>query len=148
MSGKMKHFKNISVVSGDIEIDINMSRFERQFQRAQYELDTMVMQSMKPYMPFNTGTFYNLTKQRSDAVAGTGQVIAAAPPYGRFLYMGKVMVDPATQSPWARKGAKKVTIDRSLTYSNPKATPFWFDTAKQKHGDEWIKKVKKTAGGG
>ena len=67
---------------------------------------------------------------------------------GRFLYEGKVMVDPVTGSPWAREGAKKVVTERSLTYSNPKATPHWFDTAKDAHGKTWVKGVKQIAGGG
>ena len=68
--------------------------------------------------------------------------------WGRFLYEGKVMVDPVTGSPWARKGAKKVVTERPLTYSNPKATPHWFDTAKDAHGIAWVKGVKQIAGGG
>ena len=58
------------------------------------------------------------------------------------------MVDPETGSPWARPGAKKVVTDRDLKYSNPKATPHWFDTAKENHGDSWVRAVKKIAGGG
>ena len=84
----------------------------------------------------------------SAAIAGSGNVIAAAPPFGRFLYEGKVMVDTNTGSPWARPGAKKVVTDRDLKYSNPKATPHWFDTAKENHGDSWVRAVKKIAGGG
>jgi hypothetical protein len=63
-------------------------------------------------------------------------------------YEGKVMVDPITGSPWARKGAKKVVTDRMLTYSNPQATPHWFDTAKERHGKQWVDETKRIAGGG
>lgn len=132
----------------NIEMRINLSRFEKQFEDAQYALDSMVMESMKPYMPQQTGTFKNITSAMSAALAGSGTVVAAAPPMGRFLYEGKVMVDPVTGSPWARAGAKKIVTDRDLTYSNPKATPHWFDTAKEKHGKSWIREVKKIAGGG
>lgn len=132
----------------DIEMRINLSRFEKQFEDAQYALDSMVMESMKPYMPQQTGTFKNITSAMSAALAGSGKVVAAAPPMGRFLYEGKVMVDPVTGSPWARAGAKKIVTDRDLKYGNPKATPHWFDTAKEKHGKSWIREVKKIAGGG
>ena len=87
-------------------------------------------------------------RMRSAALQGTGKVVAGAPPQGRFLYEGKVMIDPVTGSPWARKGAKKVVTERPLTYSNPKATPHWFDTAKEAHGKAWVKGVKRIAGGG
>ena len=131
-----------------IELDVDLSRFEKQYEDAQFVLDSMVMTSMKPYMPLRTGVFRNVTEAMSAAIAGSGTVIAAAPPFGRFLYEGKVMVDPETNSPWARPGAKKVVTDRDLKYSNPKATPHWFDTAKDKHGKSWIKAVKNIAGGG
>ena len=131
-----------------IELDVDLSRFEKQYGKAQYTLDSMVMTSMEPYMPHQTGTFINVTKAMSAAIAGSGTVYAAAPPFGRFLYEGKVMVDPETNSPWARPGAKKVVTDRDLKYSNPKATPHWFDTAKENHGESWVREVKKIAGGG
>ena len=132
----------------NVEMRINLSRFERQYEDAQFALDNMVMTSMQPYMPHRTGTFINVTKAMSAAIAGSGTVVAAAPPMGRFLYEGKVMVDPETNSPWARPGAKKVVTDRELKYSNPKATPHWFDTAKENHGKSWVREVKKIAGGG
>ena len=148
MASKTFHFPGFSIVSGDIKADVSLSRFEKQFQDAQYWLDGQVMNDMVPYMPHRDGIFVNLTRMRSAALQGTGKVVAGAPPQGRFLYEGKVMVDPVTGSPWARKGAKKVVTERPLTYSNPKATPHWFDTAKDAHGKEWVKGVKKIAGGG
>lgn len=135
----------------DGKMTLDLSRFEKQFQKAQFELDSVVMTDMKPYMPMQTGTFINVTSAMSASLAGSGIVVAAAPPMGRFLYEGKVMVDPETNSPWARKGAKKVVTDRYLKYNknaHPKATDHWFEEAKKKHGEEWVAKVKKIAGGG
>lgn len=148
MASKIFHFPGFSIVSGDIKVDVSLNRFEKQFQEAQFWLDGQVMNDMVPYMPHRDGTFVNLTRIRSAALQGTGKVVAGAPPQGRFLYEGKVMVDPVTGSPWARKGAKKVVTERPLTYSNPKATPHWFDTAKDAHGKSWVKGVKRIAGGG
>lgn len=148
MAKRTFHFPSFSLVEGDIKVDISLNRFEERFQRAQYYLDGQVMNDMVPYMPHRDGTLVNLTRMQSAALQGAGKVIAAAPPTGRFLYEGKVMVDPVTGSPWARKGAKKVVTERPLTYSNPKATPHWFDTAKDAHGKSWVKGVKRIAGGG
>lgn len=133
-----------------IEVDIDLSRFDKQYGKAQWELDNMVMTSMTKYMPHRTGTFINVTKALSSAIAGSGTVIAGAPPYGRFLYEGKVMVDEVTRSPWARKGAKKVVIDKNLNYDkshNPDATDHWFEKAKENHLKTWVKKTKEVAGG-
>ena len=148
MASKTFHFPGFSIVSGDIKADVSLNRFEKQFQGAQFWLDGQVMNDMVPYMPHRVGTLVNLTRMQSVALQASGKVIAAAPPAGRFLYEGKVMVDPVTGSPWARKGAKKVVTERPLTYSNPKATPHWFDTAKDTHGQSWVRGVKKIAGGG
>ena len=130
---------------------INLSRFEKQFEDAQFAFDSAVMKDMKPYMPQQTGTFINITSAQSASLAGSGTVVAAAAPMGRFLYEGKVMVDPETGSPWARPGAKKIVTDKDLEYDkshNPKVTDHWFDTAKKNHGKSWVKAVKKIAGGG
>lgn len=148
MASKTFHFPGFSLVQGDITVDVSLNRFEKQFQEAQYYLDSQIMNDMVPYMPHRDGNFVNVTRLQSAALAGSGKVVAAAPPMGRFLYEGKVMVDPVTGSPWARKGAKKVVTERPLTYGNPKATPYWFDTAKDAHGKSWVKGVKRIAGGG
>ena len=148
MASKTFHFPGFSLVQGDITVDVSLNRFEKQFQEAQYYLDSQIMNDMVPYMPHRDGNFVNVTRLQSAALAGSGKVVAAAPPMGRFLYEGKVMVDPVTGSPWARKGAKKVVTERPLTYGNPKVTPYWFDTAKDAHGKSWVKGVKRIAGGG
>jgi hypothetical protein len=148
MASKTFHFPGFSLVQGDIKVDVSLNRFEKQFQEAQYYLDSQIMNDMVPYIKTRDGNFVNVTRLQSAALAGSGKVVAAAPPMGRFLYEGKVMVDPVTGSPWARKGAKKVVTERPLTYSNPKATPHWFDTAKDAHGKAWVKGVKRIAGGG
>lgn len=141
------HFDKYSIVDGNVKVTIDLSRFKKQFRAAQWWLDTQIMHDMLPYMPMQTGTLIQTTSAMSRAIAGTGKVVAAAPPYGRFQYMGKVMVDEKTRSPWAREDAKKVVTDRDLTYSNPKATPEWFETAKENDGKAWVKGVKKIAGG-
>lgn len=132
-------------------MEIDLSRFEGQYSKAQYALDSMVMTSMVPYMPMDTGTFINVTRGMSAAIAGSGKVVAAAPPMGRFLYEGKVMVGERTRSAFAAKGERKEVIEKHLNYSrhaHPNVTDHWFDTSKKNHGDVWIKKTKKLAGGG
>lgn len=160
MAHKIHHFPEISVVSGDIRVNIKLDRFSEQFNRAQFELDSDVMTSMVRFMPMRDGQFINLTRAESAAIAGTGEVVAAVPPSGRFLYEGKTMVDEKTGSPWAKKDARKVLVSQykgktnakeNLQYSrhkNPNAQSHWFDAAKKADGEKWIAKVKKTAGGG
>ena len=141
----------------DVELNIDLGRFQGQYSRAQYRLDSMVMTSMIPLMPMQSGTFINVTKGMSAAIAGSGKVVAAAPPMGRFLYEGKGMVDVETGSPYARRGAKKVLVSQyggmtaakeDLSYGRPGAESHWFEGAKKRHKAEWIRAVKSAAGGG
>ena len=160
MESKTTHFKGFSVVDGDIKIKLNLTRFDKQFQRAQYQLDGNVMNSMVPFMPMVTGDFVDVTRAASAAVQGSGKVYAAYGPAGHFLYRGKTMVSAVTGSTWATKGTKKVLVRQyggktkakeDLQYTktaHPKAQAKWFDAAKKADGKSWIKQAKKTAGGG
>lgn len=138
----MANIPDIDVKDDGVHIHIDTSIYDGRIKDAQYWLDSQIMTDMVPIMPRQTGTFINVTRAQSAALAGTGKVVAAAPPMGRFLYEGKVMIDPETGSPWARPGAKKIVTDRPLKYSNPSAVPRWFDAAKETHLQEWIDGVK------
>lgn len=151
--------------SGDLTLDANidLGRVEENIQKAQFFLDAQVMTDMVPYMPMQTGNFIARTRAMSAAIAGSGKVVAAAPPMGRYLYMGKAMVDSETGKGPAkievspgeyilrfRKGAKLIATDRDLEFSkaaNPKVQKKWFDAAKRDHGKAWVKQAKKIAGG-
>lgn len=147
-----------------VTFELDLSRFEKQFQQAQFALDSTVMTDMIPYMPMQTGTFMNVTKAMSASLAGSGTVVAGAPPMGRFLYEGKKMVDSTTgRGPfnvakkgevpvWRyHKGAKLEATNEPLSYSknaHPQVTDHWFDAAKAKHVNEWVNMTKRIAGGG
>ena len=143
-----------------ITMDIDLSRFERQYGQAQYLLDSQIMTDMIPFMPMVTHTFINVTRGMSAAIAGSGHVFAAAPPFGRFLYEGNGMVDPVTGSPYARPGSKKVLVSQysgktaakeRLEYSknaHPNAQSHWFEASKRENGSRWVKQTKRIAGGG
>lgn len=135
----------------EINMSIDLKRFEKQYSDAQYQLDNTVMQSMEKFMPMESGTFIQVTKGMSHAIAGSGKIYAAAPPFGRFLYNGVVMVGERSRSALAKRGEKKVVTSKALDYSrakNPDVQSHWFKAAKKEHGKEWVAKVKETAGGG
>ena len=159
---KYKYEYKDGAIEGVMEIDLK--RVEHNIRFSQYGLDSMIMTDMIPYMPMDTGQFINVTQAMSQAIAGSGTVVAAAPPFGRYLYEGKVMVDSVTgKGPMKipdghgayvlrfRKGAKLKATDRPLKYSksaNPDAQDHWFDAAKKQNLSKWVKKTKKMAGGG
>jgi hypothetical protein len=127
-----------------IDMKVDFNRMETKAEKTQYLLDSRVMEDMIPYMPMRDGLFIATTRAMSQAIAGSGRVVAGAPPFGKFLYEGRIMIDPLTGSPWARRGAKKILTRRHLKYSkgaHPQAQRRWFDVAKKKHLEEWIELV-------
>lgn len=136
------HFPSISYVDGGLRIQIDLKPYEQRFTETQQWLGDRVLEDCRAVMPLLTGGM----QQRSYVRYGGREVVFPGP-YSRFQYGGKVMVDPDTGSPWARKGVKKVLTDRPLTYSNPEATDHWFDTAKARNGEYWINGVKERIGG-
>lgn len=153
---KIVHTPNITFVRPNVRVKIDLSKYGARLKKAQRELDTAVMNSMLPFMPLNTGDFQRRTRAESTAMAGSGKVVAAAAPFGRYLYFGKVMVDSRTGKGPAlipnvgfrfRKGAKLVATSRPLTYSNPQARSEWFEVAKQRNLRAWQKVVGDTVKG-
>lgn len=136
-----KHFKDFSVEKMNVKIKLDMSGLDEAIQRAQYALDGAIMHSMIPFMPKVSGNFIERTVAKSASVQGTGIVYAGVGPEGRFLYEGKVMVDPVTGSTCARPGAKKIVTERELNYNklaNPDVQKEWFIPAKKKDLKSWI----------
>lgn len=142
------------------EVNLTVEGLNADLRKAQYWLDNQVMTDMIPYMPMDTGTLIQNTVSRSRALAGSGLVCAAAPPYGRYLYEGKVMVDSETGKGARRivlatgeviyrhrKGARLVPTGRDLTFQRPGAEAHWFEAARRDHFDEWVEGVRKILGG-
>ena len=117
--------------------------------------DRYLIGEFEPYVPMETGMLKNSAMLAT--TIGSGEIIYHTP-YSRYLYYGKVMVDPVTrragfETPdgWkSRRGVTKVLLsdlglpDRDLEYSeavNPKAGSFWDRRAEVDRYDEWKKFV-------
>lgn len=85
------------------------------------------------YMPYRTGTLATKSKR----MIGPNQIEVMGP-YARYMYYGKVMVDPKTgaagfqdkNGEWkSRRGVNKVESGRPINYDttkgHPLAGPFW-----------------------
>jgi len=126
----------------NVRVEVDLTSYASRFEEAQQWLGERVLQDCLSKVPIKSGSL----RQRSTVNDG-GHSVEFPGPYARFLYEGKVMVDPETGSPWARKGAKKVSTDRLLNYSDSGATDHWFEATKSEYGQQWMEDLKRKIGG-
>ena len=103
--------------------------------RAENVLAQQVMKDTTPFVPALTGAMTLMTRVMGNEVVYPG-------PYARFLYYGKVMVDPTTGSTYAPKGGTKVVTDRNLVFNttmHPQAQSHWFEASKAQNMEKWVR---------
>ncbi len=117
----------------DIEVNIPADVLAEPASRAEHILAIQAAKDTTPYVPALTGSLSNRTKVQGGTIIYPG-------PYARYLYFGKLMVDPETGSPWASKGATKKLTDRDLVFNqtmHPMAQDHWFEASKAVNMDKW-----------
>ena len=103
--------------------------------RAESVLAQQVMKDTATFVPALTGSLTQRTRVVGNKVIYPG-------PYARFLYYGKVMVDPQTGSTFAPKGGTKVLTNRDLVFSkamHPQAQSHWFEASKAQNMEKWVR---------
>lgn len=107
--------------------------------KAEHVLAVQVEKDTVPFVPALTGSLTERTRVVGNAIIYPG-------PYARFLYNGKVMVDPNTGSTYAPKGGTKVLTDRNLVFTktmHPQAQSHWFEASKAQNLDKWLRVAEK-----
>lgn len=107
--------------------------------KAAHTVALQVKKNTSPFVPALTGSLDARTRVEKDKIIYPG-------PYARFLYEGKLMVDPNTGSPWAQKGTTKMLTSRDLVFSramHANAQSHWFEASKAQNLDKWIETAKK-----
>lgn len=107
--------------------------------RAESIVGQQVIKDTAPFVPALTGSLTIRTRLDGNKIIYPG-------PYARFLYYGKVMVDPQTGSTFAPKGGTKVLTNRDLVFSkamHPQAQSHWFEASKAQNLDKWIRVAEK-----
>ena len=123
-----------------VHTDLNLgSVIERKCTKAEHIVAWQVKKDTEPFVPMLTGSLKNRTTVE-------GNQIIYPPPYSRFLYYGKVMVDPNTGSTYAPKGGTKVVTDRDLVFTtdfHPQAQSHWFEASKAQNEEKWLRVAQK-----
>lgn len=107
--------------------------------KAEHILAIQVQKDTEPFVPALTKSFANRTQVVENKVIYPG-------PYARFLYYGKLMIDPATGSAWAPKGATKSVTGTNLRFSkvpHSQAQAHWCEASKAQNLEKWLGIAKK-----
>lgn len=107
--------------------------------RAEHVVAEQIRKDTAPYVPFRNNVLNRDTKV-------VGNMVIYPGPYARFLYYGKVMVDPDTGSTYARAEQRKVVTDRNLVFTtdfHPDAQAFWFEASKAQNMEKWLDVARK-----
>lgn len=108
--------------------------------KAEHVVAIQVKKDTAPFVPASQN------KILSENTRVDGGYIIYPGPYARYLYYGKLMVDPDTGSAWAKKGVTKVTTDKNLVFNqavNPQAQSHWFEVSKSQNLEKWVRVAKK-----
>ena len=103
--------------------------------KAQHAVAIQAQKDTSPYVPALTGSLDQ--RPRVD-----GNQIIYQGPYARYLYYGKLMVDPTTGSSYAPKGGTKVLTDKNLVFNkamHSQAQDHWFEASKSENMDKWLR---------
>lgn len=109
-----------------IELKAGFSqKMENRLEEMQKAVDNEILDRCAKYIPFRDGTLDRMGKMATKI--GSGRIVYPGP-YARFLYHGKVMIGERSNSPWAKKGERKILTNRDLTYNGaPVRGAKWFD---------------------
>ena len=128
---------------GSVKFRLDTNRMDKRFQRAQAYLDNRVLMDSNSFAPKASNTL------RANGIRNTrlgSGLVCWYTPYAHYQYEGRSMVGKYSKRAWANKGEPKVYNGKHLTYSQPGARARWFDVAKRKYMNSWLKGVKKIIG--
>lgn len=112
-----------------------MKKLRQAGPRAEHAVAVQIESDTEPFVPALTKSLVD----RTQVVDGT---VIYPGPYARFLYNGKLMIDPDTGSAWAPKGATKVVTEKDLdikTDVHSQAQSHWFEASKAQNMEKWTR---------
>lgn len=129
-----------STVFSNIDITIDVSKYDSLFDKAQKVLINQIKADSEPYVPAK-----DLVLSNSAHIENDNTELVYSTPYARYQYAGYVMTDENGRT-FVGKGEKKpIVTNRELVYSkdvHPQATKEWYEVAEREYKDKWIKAVK------
>ncbi len=134
---------------GNIDINIDTKRIDRNLKEAQKLLNMQVVADCDPLIPFQQGALRNSVNYPQGIYGGE---IEYNTPYAHMLYVGEVYGPniPIKDSEGNITGwyspPKKHPTGRPIQYHTPGTGKEWFEVAKERYGADWLRLVRETAG--
>lgn len=148
----MGDFMRIRQRIGNVDINIDTKRIDRNVMEAQKLLNLAVRTDCEPLVPLLNG---QLRRSANFPEGVYGGVLEYNTPYAHHQYVGKVYgpnipkIDEMTGEVigwYSPKGkAKHPTGKMMAYYSESETGPEWFAKAKERHGDKWLRLVREEA---
>jgi len=134
---------------GNVDIDISDARLQKNLKEAQRLLTNQVWADCDPLVPFQQGGLRNSVTMSIHA-----DYIEWNAPYAHYQYQSVVYSPniPIKDSEgnitgwFSPPGQKKQPTGRTLQYHTPGTTGKWFEVAKKRNLQSWVRLVKETAG--
>lgn len=106
--------------------------------RAEHAVAVQVKKDTEPFVPMLNGVLRGQTKV-------VGNLIIYKGPYARYLYYGKLYVDPLTGSSYARENVTKVPAvpETDLIFHRTGTCSHWFEASKAQNIEKWVRVAEK-----
>jgi hypothetical protein len=117
-----QYVKNYKDKSRFVSVDVKLTNWVDNIDKAQAYLDATVVKDTQKYVPIDTGNLRGTGIEQSIYGAGYIQYGDENTPYASYQYYGD-------------------DFNHQVGYAR------WFEVAKMNHGDKWINDTKKIAGG-
>lgn len=144
--------KHVHSSAFDCDVTIDVSRFARNIDAAEYWLANEILQNSNDFVPFKNGTL-----RQSGRVIQTddGYRVEWSTPYAHYQYEGTVYINPEhgasgwqdQYGQWHGWKGPKVPTERKLVYHTAGTTDHWTKAAKDAYLSHWINGARKVAGG-
>jgi len=138
-------------ITFDYKIEFDSTGFEKDLLKnldedspIQQRWNQIIFDGSIGYMPMITGNLRDVSRIANGDFKG-GEIIYRAP-QARFLWYGKVMIDPDTESTFAPLGGTKIVTNRDLKYTttyNAKAGPRWVERAANDNLSSWTAELQR-----
>ncbi len=104
--------------------------------KAEHEVAMQIAKDTEPFVPASQSeSLANRTIVKWNMVIYPG-------PYARYLYFGKLWLDPLTGSSWVKHGEHKAPTDIDLKFNRAthrQAQSHWFEASKAQNLKKWLR---------